>query len=217
MTRIITTSYSIFEPEHDGDASEIGWENEEGVAFDTVLEAAVWLIDGGAVQASSSSPSERIWFSTEGYEDPTSGRIEEKSFHLSGFSAKETATLFLAVTNLVRLGHPDSLSFCWTDDWTAFTEGLTINEDGMVVAADDAALVGMPSAAVYVECFGIQTDETSWQEGLSEDEYVVLDANDAVFFATLDRPVLVRRQDENGLSYRFEPKSYLAFHMAPQP
>lgn len=217
MTRKITTSYSIYEPDHDGEASEIGWENEEGVPFDTVLEAAVWLVDAGAVHVSSSSPSERIWFTTEGYEDPASGRIEEKSFHLSGFSARETETLFSAVTNLVRLGHPDSLSYCWADEWGVFAEGLELDENGMVVAAVDASLVGMPAAAVYVERFGVQTDEASWQEGVDEEEFHVLGANDAVFFATLDRPVLVRRHGEEGMSYRFEPKAYLNFDSAPSP
>jgi hypothetical protein len=211
MTRKITTSYAIYDPEHEGEPSERGWADEDGVEFDTVLEAAVWLSDAGAVHSSSSVPSANIWFDSEAYEDPRTGRTTESSFHPSGFSEREIATLFEVVTRMTRLGHPDSLDYCWADEWKEFAQGLTIDEYGTIIEAADVSLKGVPAAVAYVERFGVDNGAVEWIAGDDGGEYVVLSDNDAVFFTTLDRPVLVQHSQNGVPSYSFASKEYLDF------
>ncbi|WP_327211273.1 hypothetical protein [Rhizobium leguminosarum] len=212
MTRKITTSYAIYEPDHEGEPSERGWTDEDGVEFDTVLEAAVWLSDAGAVHSSSSVPSANIWFDSEVYEDPRTGRMSESSFHPSGFTEREIATLFEVVSRMTRLGHPDSLDYCWADDWNEFAAKLTIDDQGTIVDASDGSLVGMPAAAAYVERFGVDAGAVAWGAGPDGAEYVSLSSNDAVFFSTLDRPILVQRDAEGARTYSLETTAYLNFN-----
>lgn len=215
-SRKITTSYAVYEPDHDGDASERGWEDSVGVEFETVLEAAVWLIDSGAVHPSSSWPSSNLWFSSDPYQDSSTGTETEKSFHPSGFSDREIATLYHAVTGFVRLGHPDSLGYCWVDEWDEFAEGLEIDHCGTITSSDDPLLIGIPAAVAYVEKFG--DEPGAWSEAEDGAEYVELNNNDAVFFCTLDKPVIVARTVDGKRRYNFETTDYLESKMsAPRP
>lgn len=218
MTKKIAVSYATYEPEHEGEASERGWINEEGEEFASVLEAAVWLQKEGAVHASSSVVTPNMWFQSEVCQDPRTGNETETSYHPSGFDEREMATLFTAVIEMTRLGHPDSLEYCWADDWFEFAEDLVI-EQGVIVASPDESLIGMPAAAAYVERFAVDRQEhVDWQEGPDGTDCAVLSTNDAVFFATLDRPVVVRNVSEQGVSYSLENKGFMGtMEHAPTP
>lgn len=219
MTRKITISYAIYEPEHEGEPSERGWMDEAGVEFDSVLEAAVWLQKQGAVYPSSTVPSQHMWFYSELDTDLRTGRETERSFHPEGFSDRELATLSNVVHTMPRLGHPDSLEYCWADDWREFAHDLAVDDDGVIVSSPDPSLVGMPVVAAYVERFAVDRGESvDWNEGPDGTECVCLGVNDAVYFSTLDRPVLVRHVSDTGISYSLETKTFLDSHeKSPQP
>lgn len=208
MTKMIAETYAVYEPDHEGEPSDTGWANE-GVEFATVLEAAVWLQDQGAVHPSSSEPAQRMWFNSEVNQDSRTGQETESAYHPSGFTDREMKTLFLVVRDMPKLGHPDSLEFCWVDEWMEFARDLTIDEGGTITASADASLIGMHSAAAYIERFAVdRQEEVDWREGPDGTDYVVLPTNDAVFFATLDMPVLVRKVSNAGVSYSMADREF---------
>jgi len=209
MTKMIAVSYAVYEPDHEGDPSDTGWSND-GEEFATLLEAAVWLQDEGAVHASSSEPVPHMWFTSEVIQDPHTGQETESSYHPSGFTEREMATLFLVVRDMPKLGHPDRLEYCWADEWLEFAKDLTI-EDGVITASPDPSLVGMHTAAAYIERFAVdRQEEVEWQDGPDGTDCLVLPTNDAVFFASLDRPVVARRISDNGVSYSMEKRSFIS-------
>jgi hypothetical protein len=218
MTRKITVSYAIYDPDHEGEPSERGWTNEDGVEFESTLEAADWLLREGAVHPSSSDPVPNLWFDSEGYTDPRTGQVTESAFHLSGFSTRELETLLHVVRKMPQIGHPESLEFCWADDWKEFAKDLQI-EDDVIVGSPDPSLVGMSTAAAYVERFAVdRQEEVEWRDGPDGTQCYVLGTNDAIFFNCFDRPVLARRVTNEGVSYSLETKSFLSdFEKAPAP
>lgn len=203
----ITVSFATYEAEHEGDPSETGWIDEEGVEFASTLEAAVWLQKEGAVHPSSSHPHDRIWFQSDIDENFRTGSTTERSFHLSGFTARELATLHKVITDMTQLGHPDSLSYCWADEWFEFASDLVI-EDGIITGSPDASLIGMPAAAAYIERFAVdRQEEVDWHDGPDGSKSMLLATNDAVFFATLDQPVITRQISDAGIVYSLQPRS----------
>ena len=205
MSRIITKSYAVYGPDHDGDASERGWVDETGVEFENVLEAADWLRDEGAVHPSSSEPAARIWFDGEDDVNFASGRVTVASYHPSGFTDRELATLHAVVVKSVPLGHPDMLGYCFIDDLQAFQKDFVTDADGVIVESTDESYLGTPLAAAYVERFAGFGEDSPWEPTDDGSVYVHLGLNDSVLFNVLDRPVLVRRQGEDGPVYGFEP------------
>lgn len=99
----IRISFARTTPESaaDGDNSETGWIDEEGVAMEVddedremelTLEyiTARYLINEGALYPSSSSFHAGIWYSTEpAVIDYRTGETEERSYHLYGFSEQQ--------------------------------------------------------------------------------------------------------------------------------
>lgn len=107
----ITVSFSRTTPESSaqGDASEHGWIDEEGVdmtpdSFDydegisAVDKAIKFLKDQGAVHPSASHFHPDVWYSTE-YQtiDYRTGEDEERSFHLKDFSPAEQQQIWDAM------------------------------------------------------------------------------------------------------------------------
>lgn len=107
----ITVSFSRTTPESSaqGDASEHGWIDEEGVdmtpdSFDydegisAVDKAIKFLKDQGAVHPSSSHFHPDVWYSTE-YQtiNYATGEDEERSFHLKDFSPAEQQQIWDAM------------------------------------------------------------------------------------------------------------------------
>ena len=99
----ISISFSKITPESsaNGDCSETGWEDEEGVSVEawddqsTVDCAFSFLRDEGAVHASSSNFHKGVWYSTEWqYVDIHTGEQMERCFHLKGFTEQEELELF---------------------------------------------------------------------------------------------------------------------------
>lgn len=96
----ITITFSRTTPESsaEGDVSDSGWINQEGVSMlpDNEDEASVvdmaveFLVREGAVHASSSHFHPGVWYSTEYYTiDYATGEDEERNFHLEGFTEDE--------------------------------------------------------------------------------------------------------------------------------
>lgn len=106
--RRIRISYARTTPESsaNGDTSETGWIDEDGVSMnpdDWDIEDGVRAVDKavdflrreGATQPSSSHFHPGVWYST-GYTvvDYTTNEDEERCFHLSGFDPKEEQEIF---------------------------------------------------------------------------------------------------------------------------
>lgn len=102
----ITFSQTTPESSEQGDVSDSGWIDEEGVemtpdAFDreeglTAVDLAVkYLYDEGAAEASSSHFHPGVWYST-GYHviDYRTGTDEERCFHLKDFSDAEERAIW---------------------------------------------------------------------------------------------------------------------------
>jgi len=99
----ITITYARTTPEsvEDGDFSESGWEDEEGVDMEpdewdredglTAVDKAVkFLKNEGAGEASSSAFGTGVWYSTEWSTlDYSTGEAEERNFHLEDFSPEQ--------------------------------------------------------------------------------------------------------------------------------
>lgn len=108
--RKIRISFSRTTPEsaEQGDTSETGWINEEGVSVEdyddlSPVEAAVKLLnDDGACYPSSTHFHPGVWYSTEfqvvSYQ---TGEEEERSFHLENFTQDEEREIFQAMTRKV--------------------------------------------------------------------------------------------------------------------
>lgn len=106
--RRITTTFSQTTPEsaEQGDYSDTGWIDEEGVDMNldeydreeglTVAEkTAKWLFNEGASEGSSSHYHHGMWYSTEwSVNDYSTGEEEQRSFHLDGFTADEEEEIF---------------------------------------------------------------------------------------------------------------------------
>lgn len=115
----ILISFSRTTPEsaEDGDFSETGWIDEEGVEMtpdidyedddpykETVASKAIaFLKDEGACYASSSDFYPGVWYTTE-YQtlDYHTGEEEEKSYHLKGFTEEEEQAIYQGVTSRSR-------------------------------------------------------------------------------------------------------------------
>jgi len=106
--RRIRVSFSRTTPESaaEGDTSDHGWIDEEGVdmtpdlydlddGMTAVDKAVAFLHREGATQASASFFHEGIWYSS-GYHpiDYRTGEDEERCFHLSGFTPEEEAEIY---------------------------------------------------------------------------------------------------------------------------
>lgn len=62
----ITQAYEVYDPDEFGNM-ENEWEDDEGKIFDTVEEAANYLINEGILEVSSSECSPDVWYNTEEY------------------------------------------------------------------------------------------------------------------------------------------------------
>lgn len=105
--RIVTT-FCKTTPEsvEQGDYSESGYEDEEGVIMEpdeiekedgiTVADKAVdWLRDKGATEASSSDFHVGLWYSTDWHDtDYRTGEQTEYSYHLKGFTEQEEREVY---------------------------------------------------------------------------------------------------------------------------
>ena len=78
-----------------GDFSETGWINRDGVTFESLDDAIDYLKSDGAVHASSYPFSEGTWYSTDfsPFYD-SEGTQEQVSFHLSGFTPDQEKTIY---------------------------------------------------------------------------------------------------------------------------
>lgn len=102
----IATTYQIVTPEsaEQGDYAESGWEDEEGESvepdeFDdegtTVVDKAVkWLLDKGAIEASSSSFHSDVWYTSAEDINYSTGSFTTYNFHLRGFTPEEQEAVF---------------------------------------------------------------------------------------------------------------------------
>ena len=100
MKRIKIT-YAQITPESasEGNFSETGWEDKEGVPVETAMEALWLLRNEGACEASSTEFYKGIWYSTGfGTIDSADGTEEERSFHLYGFTECEERVIWNEVT-----------------------------------------------------------------------------------------------------------------------
>lgn len=104
--RILTT-YNKTTPEsvEQGDFSESGWEDEDGVdmtpdewdredGLTAATKAAKWLQDKGAYNTSASHFHPGMWYSTEWSSDYRTGEETEYNFHLKGFTEAEEQEIF---------------------------------------------------------------------------------------------------------------------------
>lgn len=115
--RRIRISYSKTTPEsvEQGDLSDAGWENEDGIECDidqeyideygsehaAIVNRAVNLIYiyGQSVEPSSSQFHSGIWYTeTEGTTNYRTGESTQYSFHLSGFTEQEESDIFGILT-----------------------------------------------------------------------------------------------------------------------
>jgi len=87
-------------------AWEDGADERENLGSDSIVEwhyledVATHLRAVGATEPSSSPYGGlHTWYSTEGYEHPYSGELEESSFHLDGLADDEARAIYTAVTN----------------------------------------------------------------------------------------------------------------------
>lgn len=97
--KVIRTSYETWDEEdiEAGDTDKRGWEDEEGVVFETVEDAIKWLKDQGAVHPSDSRFRTGTWYSTEDELNFTTGERTIRSFHLKGFSGEEEEEIYNAI------------------------------------------------------------------------------------------------------------------------
>jgi hypothetical protein len=102
---VIRTTFSRTTPEsvEQGDFSETGWIDEDGVDMtpepdtdETVVDNAVrFLRYEGVIEASSSSFHRGIWYSTEWSTiDYRTGEEEERSYHLHGFTEEQEREVY---------------------------------------------------------------------------------------------------------------------------
>lgn len=101
----IKTSYSRINEESikQGDCSETGWVDQEGVNFESLDDAIDFLNREGAVHASGYPFYEGVWYSTDFmpfYDNE--GTQDQNNFHLSGFSLNEQKAIYDAVMSRFR-------------------------------------------------------------------------------------------------------------------
>ena len=110
--RRIATTYDVVTPEsaEAGDYAERGWDDEEGESMEpdeydleeklsAVDKAARWLLDRGALEASSSHYHSGIWYTQSDPEiDYATGAERRQSYHLKGFSEEEERMIHGKVT-----------------------------------------------------------------------------------------------------------------------
>lgn len=107
----ILISFATVSPEsaEDGDFSETGWIDEDGVScvpdeYDradgkTTTDLAIKLLrDDGATEPSSTHFHKGVWYSDHGDEDYSTGENTTKSYHLHGFSVPQERKIFAAMT-----------------------------------------------------------------------------------------------------------------------
>jgi len=97
----ITISYDIITPEsaEDGDVSERGWENEDGIVMEDegrglATATANMLRREGATEASSSTFHSGVWYTEHGDRDPMTGEQRNRAFHLHGFTEDQERDIF---------------------------------------------------------------------------------------------------------------------------
>jgi hypothetical protein len=96
----ITYSQTTPESANDGDFSDSGWINEEGVEFtetneELIEEVVTYLRNEGVCEASSSMFRKGIWYSTEWFvEDYGTMTEEQDSYHLYNFSEEQERTIY---------------------------------------------------------------------------------------------------------------------------
>lgn len=110
--RRILTSFTTITPadEDDGDyGEEHGWVDKSGarIACDSydlsngitvAVKAAKWLLDHGALEASSSHFHKGVWYTqSDGSTNYRTGENTQESYHLKGFSEAEEKEIFRLV------------------------------------------------------------------------------------------------------------------------
>ena len=79
---VIKTAYAKITPESaaEGDYSERGWVDEEGVEFEDVDEAVRFLEAEGVAMPSATCFHRGLWYETEGSQDYATGEYEINSY-----------------------------------------------------------------------------------------------------------------------------------------
>lgn len=112
----ITITYEIWDDEslEAGDTDNKGWIDDEGVSMKpdqydiedgkTSIELAIdFLKENGALEASSSHFHPGVWYTNDKYnENFKTGEVEQRSFHLKGFSPEEEQSIFNAITKNIE-------------------------------------------------------------------------------------------------------------------
>jgi hypothetical protein len=94
---IIRTTYEIITDEsaEQGDVAERGWRDEEGAEYD--VDSAGDFLYG--CEPSSSGFHAGVWFTAYAWDtNYRTGAVENRSYHLDGFSESEQRSIFERVT-----------------------------------------------------------------------------------------------------------------------
>ena len=93
------------ESAENGDYSETGWINKEGVTFfrkdpDYLIEALQHLLNNGALEKSNSSFSIGTWYTNSDWNtDIHTNEREKRSYHLVGFTEEEQKLIYNGMGN----------------------------------------------------------------------------------------------------------------------
>jgi len=112
----ITITYEIWDDSslEAGDTDNKGWIDDEGVSMKpdqydiedgkTSIELAIdFLKENGALEASSSHFHTGVWYTNDKYnENFRTGEVEQRSYHLKGFSSEEEEKIFNAITKNIE-------------------------------------------------------------------------------------------------------------------
>lgn len=227
---LIKSTFETLDAE--GEVVERGFENEEGVAFDNILEAASYLQDQGACHPSASFPHENIWFTTGEDQNFRTGESTTRSYHPKGFSDTQLKTLFAVATARQNfIGHPMCLDFCYVDDYEASRKEMTIDANHIVQASEVTSLVGKHEFEAYMREFATdkhQTDEKlnamlEVEAGGRLDDLVPGTVafemkHDKVYFDLMATPIVIVTKTEYGDAYQTVSKEGLVeFAKANKP
>ena len=101
--RTIKISFDMYtqeDIEDSGDPTESGWENEEGVEFESTQEAIDYLKGESATNASCwPTWTPHTWYCDDGDTDIVTGEVTTRYFHLYGFTETEERGIYDALTH----------------------------------------------------------------------------------------------------------------------
>lgn len=98
----VTISYEIVTEESAeyGDAAERGWEDEDGIEFDSIGELIEYLDDNGPMEPSSSFFHENVWYTGPVIHDRNyfeKGEHKTLSYFVKDATLEEQETIYRAV------------------------------------------------------------------------------------------------------------------------